>query len=113
LLALARKNLTINLICSSYKELEEIVQLAAQPLPERPDGIVTVAKYTAASSDDCRATEAEYERMARANPATVFLRCFKEYENTELLFGQAQVTVLPTFDLFYQGTLCWKLKENG
>lgn len=72
---------------SEYEQLEEIVKLAAQPLPERPDGIVTVAKYTSARVDDCRATEAEYERMARSNPATIFLRCFAEYENAPILLG--------------------------
>jgi hypothetical protein len=48
---------------NTYEQLEEIVKLAAQPLPERPDGIVTVAKFTSATRDDCRTTEAEYERL--------------------------------------------------
>jgi hypothetical protein len=86
------------------EQLEEIVKLAAQALPERPDGIVTVAKFTSGSSTDCRATEAEYERMARKSPATLFLRCFAEYENSNILFGQASVNVFPTFDIFYGGT---------
>lgn len=85
------------------EQLEEIVKLAAQALPERPDGIVTVAKFTSGTSPDCRATEAEYERLARKNPATLFLRCFEEYENSNILMGQAAVTVFPTFDLFYCG----------
>lgn len=84
-------------------QLQEIVKLASQPLPERPDGIVAVAKYTSASSKDCIATEAEYERLARKNPATLFLRCFAEYENSNILLGQAAVTVFPTFDFFYGG----------
>ena len=88
---------------SLYEELEEIVQLAGQPIPERPDGIVCVAKYTSATRPECRATEAEYERLARANPATIFLRCFEEYENASLLFGQANVQTWPTFDIFYGG----------
>ena len=88
---------------STYEQLEEVVKLAAQPLLERPDGIVLVAKYTKASSDDCRSTEAEYERMARKNPATIFMRCFAEYENAAILTGQAGVVVWPTFDLFYRG----------
>lgn len=88
---------------SKYEELEDIVKLASQSLPERPDGIVTVAKYTSASEPECRSTEAEYERMARNNPATLFLRCFKEYEDTDQLFGVADVTVFPTFDVFYGG----------
>lgn len=62
-----------------------------------------MAKFTSGASTDCRSTEVEYERMARANPATVFLRCFKEYDNSDILFGKAQVVVLPTFDLFYGG----------
>lgn len=62
-----------------------------------------MAKFTTASNPDARATEAEYERLARKNPATIFLRCFAEYENAEILLGQADVTVWPTFDLFYRG----------
>jgi hypothetical protein len=89
---------------SSYDQLEEIVKLAAQPMPERPDGIVCVCRYTSAASGDCRATEAEYERLARKNPATIFLRCFAEYQDAALLHGQAKVTIFPTFDLFYRGT---------
>lgn len=85
------------------EQLEEIVKIASQALPERPDGIVTVAKFTSASSTDCKATEAEYERLARENLATLFLRCFAEYENGDILLGQASVIVLPTFDLFYGG----------
>jgi hypothetical protein len=89
---------------SAMDQLEEIVKLAAQPLPERVDGIVLVAKFTSADpAKNCRDTEADYERLARKNPATLFLRCFGEYENAELLFGQAQVTVFPTYDLFYRG----------
>ena len=80
-----------------------MAKLAALPLPERPDGIVMVAKFTKASSNDCRTTEAEYERMARQNPATIFLRGFAEYESADILTGRAGVTVWPTFDLFYQG----------
>jgi hypothetical protein len=88
---------------SRYEELEEIVKLASQPIPERPDGIVCVAKYSSATRPECRATEAEYERMARENPASVFLRCFEEYENAHLMVGQADVQTWPTFDIFYGG----------
>ena len=88
---------------SQYEELEEIVGLASQPIPERPDGIVCVAKYSSASRKECRPTEPEYERLARDNPATVFLRCFEEYEGADLLFGQASVQNFPTYDVFYGG----------
>jgi hypothetical protein len=88
---------------NDYDQLAEIVRLASQPLPERPDGIVTVAKFTKASDASCRTTEAEYERLARNNPATLFLRCFGEYPDAEIVFGQASVTILPTFDVFYGG----------
>jgi hypothetical protein len=86
-----------------YEELEEIVRLASQPIPERPDGIVVIAKFTSASRVECRATEAEYERLARNNPASIFLRCFEEYENSHLLFGQVNVQIWPTYDVFYGG----------
>jgi hypothetical protein len=85
------------------EQLEEIVKLASLSLPERPDGIVTVVKFTSASNVDCKTTEGEYERLARNNPATLFLRCFNEYDNSVILFGQASVTILPTFDFFYGG----------
>jgi hypothetical protein len=87
------------------EQLEEVVKLASMPLPERPDGIVAVAKFSSAkvSNSAARSTEAEFERMARKNPSTIFLRCFAEYENANLLFGQADVTVIPTFDIFYGG----------
>jgi hypothetical protein len=89
---------------STYEQLADIVKTASLPLPDRPDGIVTVAKYTAASnSENCRTTEAEYERLARIHPATLFLRCFAEYDDAEILFGQAGVVVRPTFDIFYGG----------
>jgi hypothetical protein len=93
---------------NTFDQLHEIVNLAALPMPQRPDGIVTVAKYTSASSDNCRVTEAEYERVARKNPASIFLRCFAEFENSHILFGQAAVTELPTFDIFYGGTYVHK-----
>jgi len=88
---------------SMYEQLQEIVDLAKQPLPERPDGIVCVAKFTSAAREDCRATEAQYEQMARENPATIFLRCFEEYDNASILLGQAAVQNWPTYDVFYGG----------
>uniref|UniRef100_A0A7S3P9R0 Thioredoxin domain-containing protein n=2 Tax=Amphora coffeiformis TaxID=265554 RepID=A0A7S3P9R0_9STRA len=88
---------------STMEQLEEIVKLASNPLPERPDGIVTVAKFTSTTVDNARSTEVEFDRMARKNPATLFIRCFQEYENANLVFGAAQISVIPTFDIFYGG----------
>jgi hypothetical protein len=85
---------------STFESLENIVKLAAKPLPERPDGIVTVAKFTSVSLRD---TEAEYERLARAHPSTIFLRAFAEYKDADILFAMAQINTLPTFDIFYGG----------
>eukprot|EP00568_Trieres_chinensis_P002214 CAMPEP_0183290810 /NCGR_PEP_ID=MMETSP0160_2-20130417/401_1 /TAXON_ID=2839 ORGANISM="Odontella Sinensis, Strain Grunow 1884" /NCGR_SAMPLE_ID=MMETSP0160_2 /ASSEMBLY_ACC=CAM_ASM_000250 /LENGTH=252 /DNA_ID=CAMNT_0025451479 /DNA_START=71 /DNA_END=829 /DNA_ORIENTATION=+ len=96
----------------AYEDLEEIVKLTARPLPERPDGIVCVCKFTSAERPDCVRNEAEYERMARDSPATCFLRCFEEYEGADGLFAQAQVTSLPTFDLFYGGRRVARLEGN-
>ena len=62
---------------SQYEDLQQLVELASQPLPERPDGIVTVVKYSSSQRQECRVTEADYERLARANPATLFLRCME------------------------------------
>jgi hypothetical protein len=86
------------------EQLEDVVKMASMPLPERPDGIVTVAKYTSASLQhpNCRTTEAEYERLARKHPSTLFVRCFTEYDDAEILCGQAGVLVYPTFDIFYR-----------
>jgi hypothetical protein len=97
----------------SYDQLQEVVKLAAMPLPERPDGIVCVAKITSAKYEDCRATEAEYERMARKNPSTIFMRCFAEYENADLLISQANINVWPTFDLFYQGNRVARIEGSN
>ena len=89
---------------SQYEELKEIVQLASQPIPERPDGIVCVAKFTSATRSECQSTEPDYERIARQNPATIFLRCFEEYgETAQMMFGQADVQNFPTYDIFYGG----------
>jgi hypothetical protein len=78
--------------------------MASMSLPERPDGIVTVAKYTTASLNEyCKATELEYDQLARNHPSTLFLRCYVEYDNTDILLGQSNVVVWPTFDLFYRG----------
>lgn len=87
----------------AYDQLEGIVELTGRPLPERPDGIVCVAKYSSSLDPACVKTEAQYERLARDNPSTCFMRCFREYEDGDLLMGQAGVTAFPTFDVFYGG----------
>lgn len=85
------------------EQLKEIVKLTSQPLPERPDGIVMVAKFTSTTLESCRITEADYDRLARDNPATLFLRCYQEYEDAALLQAQAEVITIPTYDIFYGG----------
>ena len=89
---------------SLFEQLEDIVNLASKALPRRPDGIVCVAKFTSAEREDCRVLEATYERMARDNPATVFLRAFEDAVDSDPLFQRAMITVLPCFDVFYGGT---------
>lgn len=98
---------------STYDQLEGIVKLTSQALPERPDGIVCVSKYTSATNQACVKTEAEYDRMARENPATCFLRTFAEYDDAEMLLGQAEVTAFPTFDIFYAGKRVARLQGSG
>ena len=39
-----------------------MVQLAANPLPNRPDGTVVVCMYTSAYDASCKSYEAEFER---------------------------------------------------
>ena len=60
-------------------------------------------KNSSSASRNTRTHFAEYERLARKNPSTLFLRCFAEYDDAPLLLSAADVTTLPTFDLFYQG----------
>ncbi|KAL3923188.1 MAG: hypothetical protein SGILL_001798 [Bacillariaceae sp.] len=98
---------------SDYDQLQEIVQLASQPIPERPDGIVVVVKYSSLQRDECTATETEYERLARQHPATIFLRCMMEYENASLLMGQVDVQTVPTTDIYYQGTRVRRIEGSN
>ncbi|KAG7341634.1 hypothetical protein IV203_023587 [Nitzschia inconspicua] len=98
---------------SEYEQLEEIVKLASQPIPERPDGIVVVAKFSSFKRPECTATEAEYERLARNNPATIFLRCMEEYENAHILLGQVDVQVWPTHDIFYGGNRVARIQGSS
>jgi hypothetical protein len=48
-----------------------------------------------------------------SNPATIFLRCFEEYENANLVVGQAQVQTWPTYDFFYQGNRVARLESSS
>lgn len=96
-----------------YEDLEEIVKLSSKPLPERPDGIVTVAKFTSSLRPECKSTEGQYERLARENTAALFLRCFEEYENAFLLFNKARVLVFPTYDIFYGGHRVGRVEGNN
>jgi hypothetical protein len=43
-------------------DLLAVVQLAANPLPNRPDGTVVVCMYTSAYDASCKSYEAEFER---------------------------------------------------
>jgi len=89
---------------STFEQLKEIVELASKALPQRPDGVVVVAAYTSATRSECAAAAPGLERLARANPDTVFLRCCEEYQGAEVLFGRAVVGgSLPTYDVFYGG----------
>ena len=38
---------------STNEDLTDIIQLSSQPLPERPDGIVMVAKYSSSTQRNC------------------------------------------------------------
>jgi len=93
-----------------YEALENIIKLASKPLPERPDGVVCIIRYTSNTRNDCIATENEYERLASSNPATIFLRCYAEYEGSEIMMARAKVKTWPTFDLFYGGNRVSRLE---
>lgn len=87
-----------------------------------------VAKFTSAAAlrndDGSRliiTAEAEYERMARQNPATVFLQCFRERttiqpqsgsSSSSLVWDQANIVVCPTFDVFYGGNRVARVEGN-
>ena len=96
-----------------YEQLEEIVQLASQSLPERPDGIVTVVKYTSSTRENCRATEGQYEPLARKYPSTLFLRTFDDYKDASILFSKAHISNYPTYDLFYGGNRVARLEGSS
>ena len=88
---------------SLMEQLEEIVMLSSKAMPQRPDGLVCVAKWTSASRPECTQTESEYERLAREHPDTVFMRCFEEYDDALITINKAKVSTFPTFDVFYGG----------
>lgn len=93
--------------------MQEIVKLASKPLPERPDGIVSIVKFTSSTIKSCVSTEGQYELLARKNPASLFLRSFAEYENSSILFAKAQVTAFPTYDIFYGGNRVSRVEGNN
>lgn len=97
---------------SLYSQLEELTDLASQPLPQRPDGIVTIAKFSSVTRQECKETEGEYERLSRLHPDTLFLRCMEEYEDANLLMAQANVVTLPTFDIFYKNKRVGRIEGN-
>lgn len=97
---------------SLFSELEEIVSLASNSLPQRPDGIVTIVKFSSLQRQECKETEFEYERLSKLHPDTLFLRCFVEYEDADLLFSQAKVLTLPTFDVFYKNNRVGRIEGN-
>jgi len=100
---------------SNQEDLKEIIKLASNALPSRPDGIVTVAKYTSATREPCIATEHQYETLARDNPSSLFLRCFSEYKDADILLSAAKVplTALPIYDVFYGGVRVARVEENN
>lgn len=71
-----------------------------------------VVKYSSAVDENARSTEGEYKRLARQNPASVFLRSFSEYDQANLLMGQAQVNAWPTFDIYYRENRVARIEGN-
>jgi hypothetical protein len=96
----------------TFSQLSEIVSLTSMPLPERPDGVVLVAKYSSTSLPNCVATERQYEDLARANPDALFLRSYEEYEGFEALAGNQGVAVLPTYDFYFKGNRVARVEGN-
>ena len=95
---------------NTLEELDTLVQLARRAIPDRPDGIVVVVKYSSFQRDDCQATEAEYDRAARTNPASLFLRCWEDDPQAAVLLQQVDVRTWPTIDVFYQGSRVARLE---
>lgn len=74
---------------------------------------MTIAKYTSSTRKDCVATEGQYERLARDNPASLFLRCFEEFDSSSIVFGKADISVFPTYDIFYGGNRVARVEGNN
>ena len=85
---------------SSASDLLDILTLSSQPLPNRPDGVVVVVKYTSLTLSN---TECDYLNLSRDHPDTIFLRCFKEYEGSQSAFSDALVSSTPTYDIYDSG----------
>jgi hypothetical protein len=85
---------------TSASDLLDILTLSSQPLPNRPDGVVVVVKYTSLTLSN---TECDYLNLSRAHPDTIFLRCFKEYSGSQSAFSSAQVSSTPTYDIYDSG----------
>ncbi|GMI44573.1 hypothetical protein TrCOL_g2362 [Triparma columacea] len=85
---------------TSASDLHDILTLSSQPLPNRPDGVVVVVKYTSLTLSN---TECDYLNLSRAHPDTIFLRCFKEYSGSQSAFSDALVSSTPTYDIYDSG----------
>ncbi|GMH71538.1 hypothetical protein TL16_g05677 [Triparma laevis f. inornata] len=83
--------------------MKSIVDLSSRSLPQRPDGVVLVAKYSSISRTECASAEAGYERLAKENPDTLFMRSYEEYEGFDALIATMDVRVLPTWDIYFKG----------
>eukprot|EP00284_Hemiselmis_tepida_P018140 CAMPEP_0174941632 /NCGR_PEP_ID=MMETSP1355-20121228/72267_1 /TAXON_ID=464990 /ORGANISM="Hemiselmis tepida, Strain CCMP443" /LENGTH=119 /DNA_ID=CAMNT_0016188753 /DNA_START=65 /DNA_END=421 /DNA_ORIENTATION=+ len=87
---------------AAEEDLLQIVELASQPLPNRPDGTVTVIMYTSVEDPANQAVEYEYERMSEQRPDCVFLRCYKEYQGAQNFLAVRNVATFPFFEVFYR-----------
>mmetsp|Transcript_10679 Transcript_10679/g.21972 ORF Transcript_10679/g.21972 Transcript_10679/m.21972 type:complete len:244 (+) Transcript_10679:79-810(+) len=85
---------------STVDELQSILSLSSQPMPNRPDGVVVVVKYTSISLNN---QEGGYISMSRDHPDTLFLRIFKEYDNSDATFAYSSVSSTPTYDIYSSG----------
>ena len=91
------------------EDILNVVQLAKKPLPNRPDGVVVCVQYSSSEDFGCKATDDEFDRLSEKMLDCIFLRCYREYEGSAMTMALRDVTLMPTFEVFYRGDAVCKI----
>ena len=91
------------------EDILNVVQLAKKPLPNRPDGVVVCVQYSSSEDFGCKATDDEFDRLSEKMLDCIFLRCYREYEGSAMTMALRDVTLMPTFEVFYRGDSVCKI----